>query len=89
MMTQFYTAINESILTRSIITWFSAAVDKDKAKLQRVIWSAERVIGVPCPPSSPYMTPGLWEGQKDHGRPLAPRSRPLYPSSFWEKVVAA
>ena len=37
MMTQFYTAINESILTRSIITWFSAAVDKDKAKLQRVI----------------------------------------------------
>ena len=48
-MTQFYTAIIESILTHSIITWFPAAVAKDKAKLQRVIRSAERVIGIPLP----------------------------------------
>ena len=41
MMTQFYTAIIESTLTHSIITWFPAAV----AKLQQVIRSAERVIG--------------------------------------------
>ena len=36
-MTQFYTAIIESILTHSIITWFPAAVTTDKVKLQRVI----------------------------------------------------
>ena len=49
MLTQFYTAIIESILTHSIITWFPAAAAKDQAKLQRVIRSAERVIGCPLP----------------------------------------
>ena len=48
-MTQFYTAIIESILTHSIITWFPAAAAKDLIKLQRVIRSAERVIGHPLP----------------------------------------
>ena len=49
MMTQFYTAIIESILTHSIITWFPAAAARDLIKLQRVIRSAERVIGRPLP----------------------------------------
>ena len=49
MMTQFYTAIIESILTHSIITWFPAAAAKDLIKLQRVIRAAERVIGCPLP----------------------------------------
>ncbi|KAM4620420.1 olfactory receptor 8I2-like [Polymixia lowei] len=49
MMTQFYTSIIESILTYSIITWFPAATVKDKTRLQRVIRSAERVIGCPLP----------------------------------------
>ena len=49
IMTQFYTTIIESILTHSIITWFPAAAAKDQAKLQRVIKSAERVIGTPLP----------------------------------------
>lgn len=49
LMTQFYTAIIESILTHSIITWFPAAAAKDQAKLQRMIQSAERVIGTPLP----------------------------------------
>ena len=46
-MTLFYTAIIESILTHSLINWFPAAAAKDQAKLQRVIRSAERVIGTP------------------------------------------
>ena len=49
MMTQFYTAMIESILTHSIITWFPAATVKDLSKLQRVIRAAERVIGRPLP----------------------------------------
>ena len=49
MMIRFYTAIIESILTHSIITWFPGADAKDLAKLQRVIRSAERVIGRPLP----------------------------------------
>lgn len=53
IMTQFYTAIIKSILSSSIVTWFPAAAAKDLAKLQKVIWCAERVIGRPrAPPKS-------------------------------------
>ncbi|KAK3523794.1 hypothetical protein QTP70_010036 [Hemibagrus guttatus] len=45
MLVNFYTAITESILTSSITVWFAAATARDKAKLQRVIHSAEKVIG--------------------------------------------
>ena len=49
MLVNLYTAIIRSIITSAII-WFPAAAAKDKAKLQRVIRSAERVIGCPLPP---------------------------------------
>ncbi|KAK3557326.1 hypothetical protein QTP70_026594, partial [Hemibagrus guttatus] len=42
MLVNFYTAIIESILTSSITVWFAAATATDKAKLQRVIHSAEK-----------------------------------------------
>ncbi|KAK3569850.1 hypothetical protein QTP86_006063 [Hemibagrus guttatus] len=45
MLVNFYTTIIESILTSSITVWFAAATARDKAKLQRVIHSAETVIG--------------------------------------------
>ncbi|KAK3550241.1 hypothetical protein QTP86_021288, partial [Hemibagrus guttatus] len=48
MLVSFYTAIIESILT-SITVWFAAATARDKAKLQRVIHSAEKVIGCSLP----------------------------------------
>ncbi|KAK3550819.1 hypothetical protein QTP70_005729 [Hemibagrus guttatus] len=49
MLVNFYTAIIESILTSSITVWFAAATARDKAKLQRVIHSAEKVIGFSLP----------------------------------------
>ena len=49
MMVHFYTAIIESILTSSITVWYAAATVKDKGRLQRVIRSAERVIGCNLP----------------------------------------
>ena len=49
MMVQFYTAIIESILTSSITIWYAAATAKDKSRLQRVIQSAEKVIGCNLP----------------------------------------
>ena len=49
MMVKFYTAIIESILTLSITVWFPAATDKDKARVERVIRSAERVTGHALP----------------------------------------
>ena len=50
MLVSFYTAIIESIITLAITIWFPATAAKDKARLQRVIRSAERVIGCPLPP---------------------------------------
>ncbi|KAK3519738.1 hypothetical protein QTP70_003710 [Hemibagrus guttatus] len=44
MLVNFYTATIESILTSSITVWFAAATARDKAKLQRVIHSAEKVL---------------------------------------------
>ncbi|KAK3521260.1 hypothetical protein QTP70_001532 [Hemibagrus guttatus] len=49
MLVNFYTAIIESILTSSITVWFAAATARDKAKLQHVIHSAEKVIGCSLP----------------------------------------
>ncbi|KAM8742456.1 uncharacterized protein AB9X84_019517 [Acanthopagrus schlegelii] len=49
MMVHFYTAIIEPILTSSITIWYAAATAKDKGRLQRVIRSAEKVIGCKLP----------------------------------------
>ncbi|KAK3562224.1 hypothetical protein QTP86_031027, partial [Hemibagrus guttatus] len=49
MLVNFYTAIIESILTSYIMVWFAAATARDKAKLQRVIHSAEKVVGCSLP----------------------------------------
>ncbi|KAK3508804.1 hypothetical protein QTP70_008631 [Hemibagrus guttatus] len=49
MLVNFYTAIIESILTFSITVWFAAATARDKAKLQCVIHSAEKVISCSLP----------------------------------------
>ncbi|KAF7647905.1 hypothetical protein LDENG_00164880, partial [Lucifuga dentata] len=48
MMVVFYTSIIESILTSSITVWYAAAT-KDKGRLQRIIRSAEKVIGCNLP----------------------------------------
>jgi len=49
MMVHFYAAIIEFILTSSITIWYAAATAKDKGRLQRVIGSAEKVIGCNLP----------------------------------------
>ncbi|KAK0141809.1 hypothetical protein N1851_020517 [Merluccius polli] len=49
MMVHFYSSIIESILPSSITIWYAAATAKDKGRLQRVIRSAEKVIGCNLP----------------------------------------
>ncbi|KAK0140530.1 putative RNA-directed DNA polymerase from transposon BS [Merluccius polli] len=49
MMVHFYSSTIESILTSSITIWYAAATAKDKGRLQRVIRSAEKVIGCNLP----------------------------------------
>ena len=49
MMVHFYTYTIESILTSSITIWYAAATANDKGRLQRIIRSAEKVIGCNLP----------------------------------------
>ena len=49
ILVNFYRAIIESILTRSIIVWFGSASKKDVTKLQSVVRTAEKIIGTGLP----------------------------------------
>uniref|UniRef100_A0AAV2KFT7 ABC transporter domain-containing protein n=1 Tax=Knipowitschia caucasica TaxID=637954 RepID=A0AAV2KFT7_KNICA len=57
MLVQFYTAIIESILTSSITVWFAGATVRDKQRLQRIVRSAEEVIGRSLPSLQDLDTP--------------------------------
>jgi len=45
MMVHFYSAIVKSILISSITIWYIATMARHKARLQRIIHFAEKVIG--------------------------------------------
>ncbi len=45
-MTQFYSAVIESVLCSSITVWFGSASKSDIRRLQRTVRTAERIIGV-------------------------------------------
>ncbi|KAI4873925.1 hypothetical protein NFI96_030145 [Prochilodus magdalenae] len=49
LMIQFYTAIVKSILTTSITIWFGSSTSQERTKLQRIIRTAERIIGCNLP----------------------------------------
>ncbi len=49
LLKQFYSAIIESVLCTSITVWFSSATKSDLRRLQRVVWTAERIIGTTLP----------------------------------------
>ncbi len=48
-MTQFYSAVIESVLCCSITVWFGSASKSDIRRLQRTVRTAERIIGVHLP----------------------------------------
>ncbi|KAK3550675.1 hypothetical protein QTP70_002406 [Hemibagrus guttatus] len=77
MLVNFYTAIIESILTSSITVWFAAATSRDKAKLQCVIHSAEKVSHL----SKSYTSPGPGDMQpRSQPTPLIPEMNSFSPS---------
>ncbi|KAI2646303.1 putative RNA-directed DNA polymerase from transposon BS [Labeo rohita] len=49
LMTQFYSAVIESVLCSSITVWFGAASKSDIRRLQRTVRTAEKIIGVHPP----------------------------------------
>ncbi|KAK3538473.1 hypothetical protein QTP86_003690 [Hemibagrus guttatus] len=49
LLTQFYSAVIESVLCTSITVWFGSATKSDIRRLQRMVQTAERIIGAPLP----------------------------------------
>ncbi len=49
LLKQFYSTIIESVLCTSITVWFSSATKSDLRRLQRVVRTAERIIGTTLP----------------------------------------
>ncbi|KAK3521304.1 hypothetical protein QTP70_003147 [Hemibagrus guttatus] len=49
LLTQFYSAVIESVLCTSITVWFGSATKSDIRRLQRMVRTAERIIGAPLP----------------------------------------
>uniref|UniRef100_A0A8C1NZF1 Reverse transcriptase domain-containing protein n=1 Tax=Cyprinus carpio TaxID=7962 RepID=A0A8C1NZF1_CYPCA len=49
LLKQFYSTIIESILCTSVTVWFSSASKSDLRRLQRVVRTAERIIGTTLP----------------------------------------
>ncbi|KAK3549407.1 hypothetical protein QTP86_001409 [Hemibagrus guttatus] len=49
LLTQLYSAVIESVLCTSITVWFGSATKSDIRRLQRMVRTAERIIGAPLP----------------------------------------
>ena len=50
LLVDFYRATIESILTHGISVWFAACTAGDRRVLQRVVRTAEKIVGCPLPP---------------------------------------
>ena len=86
ILTQFYRAATESILTFSITVWYSSACQKDKDQLERIVRKASKIIGSDMKPirhSLPVIRP-----QSDGHSPghTAPSQPPLPALSFWTLI---
>ncbi|KAL0173598.1 hypothetical protein M9458_029566, partial [Cirrhinus mrigala] len=49
LLKQFCSAVIESVLCTSITVWFGSATKSDTRRLQRMVQTAERIIGAPLP----------------------------------------
>ena len=49
LLVSFYRCAVESILTYCICVWFASCTELEKSALQRVVKSAQRIIGCPLP----------------------------------------
>ena len=68
LMVSFYRSIIESILTFCITAWYAGCSAADRKALQRVIGTAQKIIG--CPPWKSLPTPAASTGPDQFSRTL-------------------
>ncbi|KAL0195801.1 hypothetical protein M9458_009373, partial [Cirrhinus mrigala] len=76
LMTEFYSAVIESVLCSSITVWFGAASKSDIRRLQWTVRTAERIIGVHLPNLQVHLQ-SEETGRKHHPRPFSPWTQPV------------
>ncbi len=92
LLIQFYSAIIESILCMSITVWFSSATKSDLRRLQRVVRTAERIIGTTLPPPHSPRTVLIQSEQKgwqNHSGPLTSSTLPLWTINVWSTLQSS
>ena len=73
VLVQFYTAVIESVLSNSITVWYGSATKKETHRLQRIIKSAEWIIGLNLPSLQDIFTT---RARKRAGKIIADPSHP-------------
>ncbi|KAK3534072.1 hypothetical protein QTP86_001176 [Hemibagrus guttatus] len=74
LLTQFYSAVIESVLCTSITVWFGSVTKSDIRRLQRTVRTAERIIGAPLPTLQELYTSRTSQGA--HADPCVPPKAP-------------
>lgn len=56
LMTNFYNCAIQRVLTYGLLEWFSSCTKAEKQAIQRVVWTAGKIIGSPLPEISTVFT---------------------------------
>ncbi|KAK1798797.1 hypothetical protein P4O66_007081, partial [Electrophorus voltai] len=77
ILTTFYRGIVESILSSCIITWFGNCTAFDRKTLQRIVRTAEKIIGLSLPSiTNIYITRCTWKATNIVKDPTHPSHAP-------------
>ncbi len=80
----YYSAIIESVLCTSITVWFGSATKSGIRRLQRMVRSAERIIGAPpAHPSRTVLIQSEEKGSENHSGSLTSKSSPFWTFAIW------
>ncbi|KAL0174659.1 hypothetical protein M9458_030627, partial [Cirrhinus mrigala] len=86
LLKQFYSAIIESVLCTSITVWFGSATKSDTRRLQRMVRTAERIIGAPLPTLQEVYIQSEEKGSENHSGSLTPMSSPFQTFAIWSAL---
>ncbi len=85
LLKQFYSAVIKSVLCTSITVWFGSATKSDIRRLQRMVRTAERIIGAPLPahPSRTVYIQSEEKGSENHSGSLTFKPSPFWTFAIW------
>ncbi|KAK3506083.1 hypothetical protein QTP70_003694 [Hemibagrus guttatus] len=86
----FYRGTIESILSSCITVWFGNCTVSDRKTLQRIVRTAEKIIGVSLPSITDiYTTRCIRKANNIVDDPPTPPTHPLHPPAVWKELKIA